>query len=122
MGALLVPLLVLVVVLGAGLLALARWGVRRERLVKELHDPATPTLTYRVAEGQDPAVVLAALESDGYVAATDPVDSRVVVIGCPAGPDRERAHVRAVIRAAGSTVLDDGAPVEPGSVRFDDER
>jgi hypothetical protein len=122
MGALLVPILIVLVTLVAGVVVLRRWSAGREQLGDELEDPGTPTLAYRVPAGQDPAVVLAALEGDGYVAAADPDDTRLVRVRCPARLGCERARVRAVIETAAVTAMDTGAPIDAGPVRFEDER
>src|SRR5690349_19377519 len=41
---------------------------KRERVSAELNSPATPTLEYAVPTGQDPTVIVAALERAGYTA------------------------------------------------------
>jgi hypothetical protein len=121
MGALLIPVLIVLVLLVLGVVWLRRWGADRQRLADELNRPDTPTLEYTVPEGQDPAAVLLALENDGYVATTDPTDTLLVRVHCPAGLDRERARVRAVIETVGVTAIDSGVPVHDGPVRFRDE-
>lgn len=120
MGSVVIPIVVIVVILVIAWVGFRRWGAERNRISDELNEPTNPSLDYRVPTGQDPAVVLAALNADGYVAATDTTDSQLVRVACPAGPDRERARVRAVIENAGGTALEHGAPV-PGPVRFEDE-
>jgi hypothetical protein len=94
----------------------------REQVDKELHGDETPTLEYAVPEGQDPAVVLAALERAGYTATVDPNGPhQVVLIACPAGVDRDRAHVRSVIESGSVTAPQDGVPMQV-DVRFRDEK
>ncbi|HEX2892556.1 MAG TPA: hypothetical protein VHO29_00960 [Marmoricola sp.] len=94
---------------------------RRERVDRELHSDRTPTLGYEVPVGQDPTVVLAALERAGYTATTDNTHPRqTVLIACPGGIEGERRRVREVIESAGVTTPDDGAPA-PVEVRFLDE-
>jgi hypothetical protein len=115
-----------VVIIG---IALALWTgrlggfVRRQnRIHEELNSPQTPTLEYVVPTGQDPAVVLAALEGAGFTATNrrTPSDQRVLV-ACPEGLDRQRARVRAVIASAATTTTQqDGVPVQT-DVRFTDE-
>jgi hypothetical protein len=95
--------------------------VKRGRVEHELRDEQTPTLEYLVPTGQDPAVILAALQSEGYMATVDPHHTeQLLLISCPAGLDRERARVRSIIAAADVTTLDDGGPVDV-DVRFRDE-
>lgn len=93
----------------------------RERVEAELHDGATPTLKYVVPTGEDPVVVLAALQRAGYTAGVDSHSAhQVVVVKCPDGQDRARAQVRAVIESAGVTApkVDTRRHAE---VRFSDE-
>lgn len=121
MGAILVPLIIVVVLLliaGAGLRS---WSARRHEVAEELAGPTAPTLDYVVPPGQDPVVLLTALSTEGYTATADPVQTQLLHISCPAGPDRDRAHVRATIATVRSTALDTGAPMDPGQVRFTDE-
>jgi len=94
----------------------------RQRIDEELHSDAVPTLEYLVPTGQDPAVILAALESAGYTATADPHHAHQrVLIACPEGLDRQRARVRTVIESASVTTPQDGVPVE-ADVQFADER
>jgi hypothetical protein len=117
----LIPVILVVIVAVVVLLALASWGRRRQSAADELAHPASPTLDYRVPPGQDPVVVLTALASEGYQATVDPEATQLVHISCPAGLDRERAHVRAVLESADTTTIDTGAPIDPTPVRFVDE-
>jgi hypothetical protein len=121
MGAVLIPIVIIVVIVVVGLFALRRWSADRERVADELKTPETPTLVYRVPTGQDPPVVLAALHTEGYTAVADDTDTQVIRVHCPAGLDRERARVRAVIETVDVTGIDSGAPMDPRPVRFEDE-
>jgi hypothetical protein len=94
---------------------------KRVQIDHELHDDHTPTLEYSVPAGQDPAVILAALEREGYTATVDPNHSQqLLLIACPGGLDRHRAHVRSIIASADVTTPDDGAPIDV-DVLFRDE-
>lgn len=94
---------------------------RREQVDRELHSDRTPRLGYEVPVGQDPSLVLAALDRAGYTATTDNTHPRqTVLIACPGGVEGERRRVREVIESAGVTTPDDGAPV-PVEVHFLDE-
>lgn len=117
-----IVLAICVVVLVLVVLYVLREHVRQRQHVDEvLEDVRTPTLEYAVPTGQDPAVILAALHQAGYTATVDPNGAhQVVMIACPAGLDRERAHVRAVLESANVTAPDDGAPLDV-AVRFRDE-
>jgi hypothetical protein len=107
--------IVILVSLGAlGALAvyvLREQSIERERVEEELHDSHTPTLEYSVPTGQDPAVILAALERAGFVAGVDSHGAhQVVMVKCPDGPERMRAKVRTLIGS-----------VSTGTPRFVDE-
>jgi hypothetical protein len=109
MSAVLVAALVVlipVVVIVAAVSALRR---RDEAVKAEAFSPTIDTLCYHVPEGQDPAAVLAALETEGYAATLSPAPAiHDVLIPCRTGADRERAHVRAVI--AHASVNMEGTP------------
>jgi hypothetical protein len=115
--------LVALVAIGALVLWILReQSLNRERVEAELHLPDTPTLEYVVPTGEDPVVVLAALERAGYTAGVDSHGAQqVVLIKVPDGVERSRAKVRAVIEYAGAP-----APTTDwrthSDVRFRDER
>jgi|SRR5215217_1229512 len=117
-------MVVLVALLALGALALRQLrasSIEREVIDHELHDERTPTLEYAVPTGQDPVVVLAALERAGYTAVVDPHGAhQVLIVACRGGVERERAHVRSVIESAGVVRHEQIVPV-PVDVRFRDE-
>lgn len=80
---------------------------------------APMTLQYRAPEGQDRVVVSTALIQAGYDTHPDETDHQLLHVTCPDG-DRER--VRDVIGSVHTTVLDTGVPMDPGVIRFTDER
>jgi hypothetical protein len=96
-------------------------SLHREQVEAELHDPATPKLEYVVPTGEDPIIVVAALERAGF---TVGVDSRgthqVVLVKCPDGRDVSRAAVRSVIATAGTTTPRREVRTRP-DVQFRDE-
>jgi len=97
-----VGLVALVAIAALVLYLLREQSLARERVEAELHDPGTPTLEYVVPTGEDPVVVLAALERAGYTAGVDTRGARqVVLVKCPDGTERSRQKVRSVIEAAG---------------------
>ena len=117
-----VGLVALVAIVALVLYVLREQSLARERVEAELHAVGTPTLEYVVPTGEDPVVVLAALERAGYTAGVDARGARQVVrVKCPEGTERCRQQVRAVIETAGM-----GTPrIETRSradVRFRDER
>jgi hypothetical protein len=102
-------------------------GVTRRSVLSATHegeevlDPREEQLRYRMPAGQDPVVLLTALRQDGYDAVTVMEGGHhVVVVSCPAGPDRDRGHVRSVIRSAAQT-SPEGHEFDPGEVVFEDE-
>jgi hypothetical protein len=87
-----------------------------------MRDPATETLDYVVPEGQDPAVIRAALSKEGYDANLDPRSGdQLLHIEYRGGGDRDRARVRAIIESVDTSAIDAGVPVEWAPVRFADE-
>ena len=116
-----VGLVALVAIIALVMYLLRDESLNRERVEAELHDPRTPTLEYVVPTGEDPAIVLAALERAGYTAG---VDSRgthqVVLVKCPDGRDVSRAAVRSVIATAGTSTPRQEVRTRP-DVRFRDE-
>jgi hypothetical protein len=120
-----VVLLILMIVAVVAL-ALLVWAglqdrIRQQRRVREDADGNVPTLDYEVPEGQDPAVLVVALRQEGYEATVEPSGRHPhVLVPCPSGAERERAHVRSVVQAASVSALDDGVPLQQ-EIRFADE-
>ena len=86
-----------------------------------LESPRTETLTYTLPPGQDPAVVVAALERDGFAALSPATGGRPrVVVECPNGRERNREPVRRALEHVGTTGFE-GEPLDTHGVRFDDE-
>jgi len=122
LGVAIVTVLVLAVLLGVAAYVVREHIARRERVDDVLLDPRTPTLDYEVPTGQDPAVLLGALEKEGYTATVDPHGAhQVVLVQCPGGLEAHREDVRSVIESANVTSVDDGIPLRV-DVRFRDER
>lgn len=100
-------------------------GLRRlvfdlEETDRKLHQPDARIVAYAVPEGQDPAVLTAALEQAGYLAATEEQWGRThLLVACPEEPDR--SVIRSVIEGVHTTSFD-GVAVDVGHVHFDDER
>jgi hypothetical protein len=117
-----VVLVLALIALGAIVLYVARQQMRqRQRIDEELGSPRIAILEYAVPTGQDPTVILAALEQSGYIATVDLRGAHQhVLIACPVGIERERAHVRATIESASVTAPEDGVP-PAADVQFVDE-
>jgi hypothetical protein len=122
MGALLIPMIVVVLIVVLVFVAGRRWLGQRQRVADDLAAPSTATLDYRVPPGQDPVVLLAALGAEGFTATTSPDDATLIRVACPAGPDRYRARLRAVIASVHTTAIDSGASFDVEDVRFTDEQ
>lgn len=121
LGVLILTVLVIVALAGIVLYVVREQVAERERVARELHDDRTPTLEYFVPTGQDPVVILTALERADYRATVDPNHAhQLVLVACPGGVERHRAKVRSVIESASVTTPQDGIPLEP-EVRFRDE-
>ena len=113
------------------ILAVIAWlvysGVATNKAAKkashqEPGDPRVETLEYRVPDGQDPAVLMAALEQRGYTAALDDVHAaKHLVIACPNGREQDRASIRTVIDEADRTSLE-GPELTHNKVAFEDEK
>jgi hypothetical protein len=125
MGAVLVPVILLIVVIVAVALALKRFGRREVQQSDRLQNADRPTLRYEVPAGQDPAVVLAGLRQAGYDVSADSEpgpSSPIVIIGAGGGsPDREEVR-RTLTDLDGTNIVpDESAPVQRSRIRFLDE-
>jgi hypothetical protein len=121
MGPVLITLIAIVVV-SVLLLVTREWVARRATRADDLARADSAPLDYLVPTGQDPAVITAALSAEGYAAAPQPGETHLLHISCPAGQERERAHVRATISGGHRTGIDDAqAHFDLGTVRFVDE-
>ena len=120
MGAMVIPLVVILAVLAAGVYVAVRFSQREQRHESELLGAGDPQLRYELPAGQDSAAVLAALREEGYDATPVPGGAgQEILVACPEGADRHRARVRAVIQHA--TTLEGGDEQEVPPVRFADE-
>jgi hypothetical protein len=95
---------------------------RRVQVDEELESDTTPTLAYDVPTGEDPTVILAALELAGYTATVEPRHPfQRVLIAYVGDRDAARERIRPVIESAGVSTAHDHAPVHTRTVRFTDE-
>ena len=97
---------------------------RREGVADQadtLERPGTDTLRYTLPPGQDPALVVSALQRDGFTALSPTTGGRPhVVIECPQGRERAREPARHALESASTTGFE-GEPLDANPVRFDDE-
>jgi hypothetical protein len=127
MGAVLVPVVAVIIVLVLAAFAIKRFGRDEREHSDQLQQPDRPTVRYEVPPGQDPAAVLADLRQAGYDASADSEpgpSSPILIIGGPSGqaPDRER--LRVVLANASVNVdpaHDTASDKTRATVRFTDE-
>jgi hypothetical protein len=126
MGAVLVPVILLIVVLVLAWFAVQRFGRREIQRSDRLQNADRPTLRYQVPEGQDPAAVLAGLRQAGYDASADSEpgpSSPTVIIGDAHGGEPDREGVRRTLTELDGTnvVPEESGRVRRSRVRFVDE-
>jgi hypothetical protein len=125
MGAVLVPVLLVLIVMVVGAIAVKRFTRAEIDHSDRLQADERPTLRYRIPAGQDPALVLAGLRRAGYDASADSEpgpSSPIVIIGATGGaPDREAVR-RALADIDGTNVVpEESGTVDRTRVRFEDE-
>lgn len=113
---------VLLAAAGWFLFRASRWAAARSEVDAHLAEPAVKTLDYVVPEGQDPAVVVAALQKNGLEVAPDIGARQLVHVACASDREAERERVRSIIQSIETSALEDGVPVDAVVVRFEDER
>lgn len=108
-------LLVLGVVVALALRSWVREEARTEALIES---PATHTVSYAVPDGQDPAILVAALHDAGFSARAHLEGGfEVLRIACN---EQQRSQVRSVIEHVDRTGFD-GVPMHIGHAKFVDE-
>ena len=125
MGAVLVPVLLVLIVMVVGAIAVKRFTRAEIDHSDRLQADERPTLRYQIPAGQDPALVLAGLRRAGYDASADSEpgpSSPIVIIGATGGaPDREAVR-RALTDIDGTNVVpEESGTVDRTRVRFEDE-
>lgn len=126
MGAVFVPVILLIIVIVLAAIALKRFGSQEVRHSDRLQDADRPTLRYEIPPGQDPAVVLIGLRRAGYDASADSEpgpSTPIVIIGDASGADPDREDVRRALADLDGTnvVPEESGQVEQPRVRFVDE-
>lgn len=125
MGAVLIPVILILVVLVSVAFAIRRYSRAEIRHSDRLQNADRPTLRYEVPNGQDQAAVLTELRSAGYDASPDSEpgpSSPVVIIGSHSGAPPDREELRSVL-ARSPVNVDPPAdgPINRPPVRFMDE-
>ena len=116
-----VAFMLLVGFLAVGLVfmfALRSWTLAQARTEARLRSPDTPTVTYAVPHGQDPALIMTALTHEGFVSEPDIAGGvERLLIECA---ESDRARVRHVIEQVTRPGFD-GAAMRADRVGFADE-
>ncbi len=129
MGAILVPVIVVVVLLVIASVLFTRLRQHGEQQREEVL-AAPHRLRYTVPTGQDPAAALVSLSRGGFEATADPGDQHALVIMCPLG-SKQREEVRLLLERETANTLEgqerggpqgDPPPPEASRVRFADEQ
>ena len=99
--------------------ALTSWGRDEAATEARLHSPGTHTVAYVVPDGQDPAVLMAALTHAGFVSVTDITGgTERLLVECE---ESDRGHVRSILEQVERRRID-GSRLPAGHVSFEDER
>ena len=99
-------------------LAMRSWVREEARTEALIESPETNTVSYAVPDGQDPAILAAALHQAGFTARAHLEGGfEVLRIACN---EKQRAQVRSVIEHVDRTGFD-GVPMHIGHARFVDE-
>ena len=99
-------------------LAMRSWVREEARMEALIESPETHTVSYAVPDGQDPAILAAALHQAGFTARAHLEGGfEVLRIACN---EQQRAQVRSVIEHVDRTGFE-GVPMHIGHARFVDE-
>jgi hypothetical protein len=126
MGAVLVPIVLVLIVVVLGIMAMKRFTRAEVDRSDRLQSADRPTLRYEVPAGQDPARVLTGLREAGYEVSADSEpgpSSPIVIIGTPTGTEPDREDLRGLLtRLDDSNVNPEDSPqMDRPPVRFADE-
>jgi hypothetical protein len=127
MGAVLVPVVLILIVVVLGVVAVRAFSSREVEHSDELQADHRYSVRYQVPPGQDPAVVLHHLESEGYDVSPDSEpgpSSPIIIIGSPDATAVDREAVRATLSELDETNINpaESGPVDRPPVRFLDEQ
>jgi len=125
MGAVVVPVILVVIVVVLGVFAFKRFSNAEVHRSDRLQNADRPTLRYQVAAGQDQAAVMTDLRSAGYDVSPDSEpgpSSPVLIIGTRTGVAPDREELRALLGRSSVNVDPRAeAPIDRPPVRFLDE-
>lgn len=114
---------VIIIVLAVIVMAAVRFLHRQAAHQDEVKAAPVDMLRYRVPEGQDPAIVVAALQKEGFEAMPDVQGagaSHDVLIPLSDGVEQHRAHVRSIIQST-EQINFEGDQRQIPQVKFADE-
>jgi hypothetical protein len=94
MGALVIPIVIVLVVAVLAAVALTRLGKRRAEVDQRVARPDVPTVRHTIEPGVDPAAVVAELAKAGYQAVEDQAAHEIVV---PVESAEDRRRVQRII-------------------------
>jgi hypothetical protein len=100
--------------------ALRRVTLDEGKTEERLKRPESHALTYAVPEGQDPAVLTAALAREGFTSVAE-LEGGVEMLLVECRHESDRATVRSIIEHVSRTGFD-GAEMHVEHVSFEDER
>jgi hypothetical protein len=114
---------VIIIVLAIIVMAAVRFVHRQAAHQDDAKSAPEEMLRYHVPEGQDPAIVVAALQKEGFRAIPDVQGagaSHDVLIPCSEDVERHRAHVRSIIQGT-EQINFEGDQRQIPQVKFADE-
>ena len=97
MGALLIPIVIVLAVAVLAVVAVTRLGKRRTQVAERVDRPEVPTLRHPIEPGVDPAAVVAELSRAGYSAVEDQAAHEIVV---PVESEEDRQRAQRIIEQA----------------------
>ena len=127
MGAVFVPVILVLIVVALVVVAIRAFSRREVEHSDQLQADHRYSVRYQVPPGQDPAVLLHHLESEGFDVSPDSgpgPSSPIIIIGSRDATAVDREAVRATIGELDETNINpaESASVDRGPVRFLDER
>ena len=126
MGAVLVPVILVLIVMVIVLFGVRAFSRREVEHSDQLQASPRHSVRYQVPPGQDPAVVLHHLESEGYDVSPDSEpgpSSPILIIGTQDATVIDREAVRATLAELDESNInpEESGPVRQGRVTFADE-
>jgi hypothetical protein len=126
MGAVLVPVILALIVVVLVVVAVKAFSSREVEHSDQLQAAQRHSVRYQVPNGQDPAVVLHRLESEGYDVSPDSEpgpSSPILIIGTQDATVIDREAVRATLASLDESNInpEESGPIRQEPVKFVDE-